>query len=141
MIKKFFFTVLEVFTVYVIITIFPHIINYTKNELPASENLKITGFTLTAYCPNACCNGKWAGKTSSGKDMEYYKKNNINIIAVDPKIIPLGTKIRYNNKEYLAADVGTLIKGKKIDVLVPNHKSTIKFGKRYNQTITILKKN
>ena len=113
-----------------------------RNETPASEtHTVLKGFTATAYCPHECCNGKWAGKTATGKDMDYYTSRNINIVAVDPEIIPLGTKIQYQGKEYLAADVGRLIKGKKIDVLLPDHKSTIIFGKKTNQAVTIIKES
>ena len=101
------------------------------------ENM--SGFTITAYCPGPCCNGQWPGLTSSGKLMDDYKKSGILIAAVDPSVIPLGSIILYSNKEFLAADVGKLIQGKKIDILVNDHKSTFIFGKHDGQNIHVIK--
>jgi 3D (Asp-Asp-Asp) domain-containing protein len=98
----------------------------------------MSDFTVTAYCPGPCCNGKWSGMTATGKSIKYYQDNNINIIAVDPKIIPLGTKIYYKSKIYTAVDTGRMIKGKRLDVLLPTHKETETFGVKKDQEIKLL---
>ncbi len=98
----------------------------------------LTGFTVTAYCPGPCCNGAWQGMTSSGIPMSTYADRGISIAAVDPTVIPLGSYIRFRNKKYLAADVGTLIKGKTIDILVPDHNDTYVFGKHSGETIHVI---
>ncbi len=106
---------------------------------PAGEpGLEISGFTITAYCPGSCCNGIWAGRTATGKSIEYYAGRNINIAAVDPAVIPLGTRFAYGGKEYLAVDRGGKIRGKRIDLLVENHAATYQFGARKNQSIMVL---
>jgi 3D (Asp-Asp-Asp) domain-containing protein len=92
-------------------------------------------FTITAYCPGACCNDQWAGKTATGKYMSYYFQMGINIAAVDPKVIPFGSKILYNGKEYLCMDAGGAIKGHKIDLLFKTHAETVKFGVKKNQFV------
>ena len=51
-------------------------------------------------------------------------------IAVDPKLIRLGSKVRMNGKEYVAEDTGGAIKGKRIDLFVDSHSETMKFGKK-----------
>ena len=51
-------------------------------------------------------------------------------IAVDPRVIPLGSKVRMSGKEYIAEDTGGVIKGKRIDLFVSSHSETMKFGKK-----------
>ena len=51
-------------------------------------------------------------------------------IAVDPRVIPLGSKVRMNGKEYIAEDTGGAIKGKRIDLFVDSHSEAMKFGKK-----------
>ena len=51
-------------------------------------------------------------------------------IAVDPRVIPLGSKVRMNGKEYIAEDTGGAIKDKRIDLFVGSHSETMKFGKK-----------
>ena len=43
-------------------------------------------------------------------------------VAVDPAIIPYGSKIKINGKVYIAQDCGCVIKGNKIDVFVESPK-------------------
>ncbi len=59
------------------------------------------------------------------------------VVAVDPKVIPLGTKlfIRTTKGDYVygyavAADTGGAIKGKKIDVFLETKKEVSNFGRR-----------
>ena len=117
--------------------------NYKANSYIDVNNLKssynIDGFRVTAYCPYKCCNGPWEGLTATGRTMEYYIKRGINIAAVDPGVIPLGSKIRYKGKVYHAVDTGSLIKGKKVDILLPAHELTVRFGVKENQSIGIVK--
>ena len=39
-------------------------------------------------------------------------------IAVDPTIIPYGTRVVIDNHEYIAEDCGSAVKGKVIDIYV-----------------------
>lgn len=82
-------------------------------------------FKLTAYCACSKCCGKWAdGFTASGT-----KATQGRTIAVDTKVIPLGTKVIIEGYgEYIAEDTGSAIKGNKIDVYFDNHQEALKFG-------------
>lgn len=51
-------------------------------------------------------------------------------IAVDPRLIKLGSKVRMNDREYIAEDTGGAIKGKRIDLFVDSHSEAMKFGKK-----------
>lgn len=90
-------------------------------------NSETVRFKATAY--TSTCNG-CTGKTSTGLDI---RSRHLNIIAVDPKVIPLGTKVELiqGGKSlgyYTAADTGGRVKGYKIDVLMPDTKSAYRFG-------------
>ncbi len=56
------------------------------------------------------------------------------IIAVDPRIIPLGSIVEIKAGDYsgiyTAMDTGTLIKGRIIDIYVPDFEEAIRFGRR-----------
>lgn len=51
-------------------------------------------------------------------------------IAVDQRLIKLGSKVRMNDREYIAEDTGGAIKGKRIDLFVYSHSEAMKFGKK-----------
>ena len=60
-------------------------------------------------------------------------------IAVDPKVIPYGTKvyIPYFNKTFVANDCGGAIKGTKIDIFMNSRKECYKFGRRNIEIIVL----
>lgn len=144
--KRIFITeILLIITFFILIPFFYKTINAgLQNEHLDNINTRpelyktMRNFTVTAYCPGPCCNGKWAGMTASGKSIKYYQDKNINIIAVDPEVIPLGSKIYYNLKIYTAVDTGTKIKGRRLDIFLPTHKETEIFGVKKKQKIKLL---
>ncbi len=82
--------------------------------------------TATAYTPN--CNG-CSGVSASGINLN--SNSNLKVIAVDPSVIPLGTKVwveGYGNA--IAGDTGGAIKGKKIDVLVQTKQQANNWGRK-----------
>jgi 3D (Asp-Asp-Asp) domain-containing protein len=99
---------------------------------------EMDGFTITAYCPGTCCNGEWAGLTASGKSIGYYLALNIRIAAIDPSVIPMGSRFTYRGLEYRAVDIGGKIVGKRIDLLMPDHRTADEFGVKREQRIVIL---
>ncbi len=52
-------------------------------------------------------------------------------MAVDPELIPYGTIIMIDGKEYEAQDCGGDIKDKRIDVYFSSHKAAREFGVQY----------
>lgn len=91
-------------------------------------------FKLTAYCTCSKCCGKWAdGITATGTEATPGRT-----IAVDPKVIELGSTVIINGTEYIAEDIGGAIKGNRIDVLFPTHQEALEFGIQYAE-VTIKK--
>lgn len=89
---------------------------------PEAKNLG--KFKLTAYCTCSKCCGDFAdGITATGTAATPGRT-----IAVDPKVIPLGSKVIINGYEYIAEDTGGAIKGNRIDILFPNHQEALNFG-------------
>lgn len=91
---------------------------------------------ITAYCPGACCNEQWAGLLADGSKMSDVKHP---VIAADWQVLSYKTKIRYNGVVYEVRDVGGLIKGRHIDILLPTHKEANEFGVKKNQIIEVLR--
>lgn len=75
------------------------------------------------------------GRTASGAGVRR------GIIAADPRVLPLGTRVQISagawSGTYVVADTGGVIKGRIIDVWVPNNAEARKFGRR-KITVTIL---
>jgi 3D (Asp-Asp-Asp) domain-containing protein len=69
-----------------------------------------------------------SGRTASGKPVSK------GIIAADPGMLPLGTRVRLEagpySGEYLVADTGGSVRGRKIDVWVPTGREACRFGRR-----------
>lgn len=90
-------------------------------------------FTSTAYCVenyHHICNNGNPSKTAMGTRPIPYKT-----IAVDPRVIKLGTKLKLQDssgKVYYvtATDTGGAIKGKKIDMVVDSHNGALNWGRR-----------
>ena len=83
-------------------------------------------FKVTAYCPCEKCCGKTDRITSTGVIAQENRT-----IAVDPKVIPYGTKVLIDGKEYIAEDCGGAIKGNKIDVYFRTHQEALNWGVKY----------
>ena len=107
-----------------------------NNETHTAEAKAITVETVTregeTYSATAYC---LPGKTASGRMVQR------GIIAADPRVLPLGTRVMISagnwSGEYLVADVGGGIKGKKIDIWVPNVSEARKIGRR-NVKLTVI---
>ena len=82
-------------------------------------------FTLTAYCGCSACSGGWGSKTATGTQAKAGRT-----IAVDPTVIPYGTKIKIGKNIYTAEDCGGGIKGKHIDIYFDSHSDAVNFGKQ-----------
>lgn len=95
----------------------------------AEEPLTSLGtFKFTAYCPCSKCCGKSDGITKIG-----VKATQGRTIAVDPKVIPLGSIVIIDGHEYIAEDVGGSIKENRIDLFFDSHKEALDFGVQYKE--------
>ncbi|NQD67560.1 DUF348 domain-containing protein [Bacillus haikouensis] len=80
----------------------------------------------TAY--TASCNG-CSGHTATGINLKA--NPGIKVIAVDPSVIPLGTKVYVDGYGYaVAADTGGAIRGNKIDVFFSSKSDAYRWGRK-----------
>lgn len=92
----------------------------------------------TAY--TATCKG-CSGITAMGIDVRNSTTyQGYGIIAVDTRVIPLGTKVSINGRKYIAGDTGGAIKGNKIDVLVGSVNEALQFGRKHGLEVIVLGK-
>lgn len=101
-------------------------------ELPYSDSFVVK---TTAYSPK-----KDYGVAYTASGMQAVRKvNGYSTIAVDPTVIPLGTKIYVEGYGLaIAADTGSAIKGRKIDLYFNTYSEACNWGLRSNK-IYILK--
>lgn len=68
------------------------------------------------------------GRTASGRMVSR------GLIAADPRVLPLGSRVRLEHPgysgEYLVADTGGMIKGRRIDIWIPSTREAMRFGRR-----------
>ena len=87
--------------------------------------------TATAYDPSPEENGGWGGMSATGVPLQP------GVIAVDPKVIPLGSRVYIESLDgswtygyALAADTGGAIKGNRVDLLFLTKSECYEFGRR-----------
>jgi len=87
----------------------------TEDFVVAAETYSATAYSLR-------------GRTASGV---YVSRG---LIAADPRILPLGTRVRVEagpwSGDYLVADTGGVIKGRIIDIWTPTSREALQFGRR-----------
>ena len=90
---------------------------------PAPKETYLGWFKLTAYCGCSTCNGKWGAIDRYGNPLVS------GTIAVDPKVIPLGSKVRIGDRIYTARDTGgKWVRGEHIDIYMESHDAAKRFG-------------
>lgn len=79
-----------------------------------------TNYVATAY--------SLRGRTASGRLVAK------GLIAADPRHLPLGSRVRVEagaySGEYLVADTGSLVRGRRIDIWIPTSREAMRFGRR-----------
>ena len=88
------------------------------------EQISLGEFTITHYCACSRCCGKSDGVTATGTQATEGRT-----IAVDPEVIPYGTKVLIDGHEYIAEDCGSAIKGQRIDIYVADHDEALSRGR------------
>lgn len=110
--------------------------NTTSRSVPVTDrttnNTYLGIFTSTAYCienyHHICNNGNPSATANGSRAIPYQT------VAVDPKIIPLGSKLKIEvdgQVYYVTAnDTGGAIKGNKIDMVCPTHSEALQWGRK-----------
>jgi 3D (Asp-Asp-Asp) domain-containing protein len=98
----------------------------TDTAIPIAEDELILGVTpAVSYVATAY---SLRGRTASGR---YVSKG---IIAADPKILPLGSRVHLQagsySGEYIVADTGGAVRGRRIDIWTPSTREAFRFGRR-----------
>lgn len=95
---------------------------------PKTDTEFLGMFRVTAYCPCSKCCGEWAdGNTYTGT-----KATANRTIAVDPDVIPLGTKVEIDGREYIAEDIGGAVDGERVDIFFNSHEEALEWGVQYH---------
>lgn len=89
-------------------------------------------FKLTAYCPCYECSEGWGRHTSTGATARAN-----HTIAVDPSVIPYGTKVKINGEIYTAEDEGGGVTGNHIDIFYDEHSDALNFGVEYREVYAV----
>jgi len=88
---------------------------------PSGKTMTMTATAYTANC--AGC----SGVTYTGINLKA--NPNQKVIAVDPRVIPLGSKVYVEGYgTAIAGDTGGAIKGNRIDVFIPDQASAMAYG-------------
>ena len=70
--------------------------------------------------------------TYTGRNTATGKRPAVGLVSVDPKVIPMGTRLYIEGYGFAtAADRGSSIKGNKIDVFLESKEACIKWGRRW----------
>ena len=102
----------------------------TQTQNAPSNDARTMSVEATAYTAN--CTG-CSGVTANGTDLRA--NPDAKVIAVDPNVIPLGSKVWVEGYgEAIAADTGGAIKGNRIDLFIADENEANQWGYR---TVTI----
>lgn len=96
------------------------LVKTTASVKPVEAGASRGSFSATAYC--------LSGKTAMGHGVRR------GLIAADPRVLKLGSRVYVSagpwSGTYLVSDTGGAIRGKKIDIWVPNCSEARRFGRR-----------
>ncbi|MDA2019067.1 cell wall-binding protein EntC [Bacillus cereus] len=110
------------------------VVKETETSAPSSSReLRVVA---TAYTADPLENGYKAGdQVKSAMGHNLTANPNMKLIAVDPSVIPLGSKVWVEGYGVaIAGDTGGAIKGNKIDVLMPDKGTSSNWGRK---TVTV----
>lgn len=99
-----------------------------ENEAEEVADVYLGAFIVTHYCACEICCGKTDGITATGTVATEGRT-----VAVDPQVIPYGSKIAVYYPDgslghYVAEDCGGAIKGKRLDVYMDSHEAALAAG-------------
>ena len=101
-------------------------------EIPSKGNLgeKIAAQEVYVVPPASYVATAYSlrGRTASGRPVSK------GMIAADPRHLPLGSRVRLDagsySGEYLVADTGSMVRGRRIDIWTPTSREAMRFGRR-----------
>ncbi|AYC30463.1 3D domain-containing protein [Paenisporosarcina cavernae] len=100
----------------------------TTSSSPSAANQAGQTITVSATAYTAFCSG-CSGVTATGIDLRA--NPNMKVIAVDPNVIPLGSRVWVEGYgEAIAGDTGGAIKGNKIDVFIADKGAALNWGRK-----------
>lgn len=116
---------------------------FEEEKIESVEKASLGEFKITAYCSCEKCCGVWAKNRpvdEDGNQIVYGASGAVlkagESVAVDPRVIPYGTKIEIDGKEYVAKDCGGF-SGRIVDVYFENHEEALKFGVKYTEVFVV----
>ena len=110
-----------------------------KQEAKKDKAKRYLGeFEISFYCGCSKCNYPYG---SNHPCADGTMPKTWHTIAVDPKVIPLGTKVEIKGFNYVfqAHDTGGAIKGKKIDIFLNDHNLCLKYGRLHKVKVYLAK--
>lgn len=100
---------------------------YLASDAIKANATALGNYKLTFYDPCVECNGNNLALTATGTTLTEGRT-----IAVDPSIIPLGSRVFIEGYGvFIAEDTGGAIKGNKIDIAVSTHERANELGVQY----------
>lgn len=106
----------------------------TSRQNEQNDSIKSLGtFQLTGYCPCYGCSEGWGRHTSTGK-----LASSNHTIAVDPRVIPYGSRVMIDGVIYTAEDCGGGVKGNHIDIFYDTHAETRQHGTQYKEVFLVV---
>ena len=98
--------------------------DYIANQSITANGTALGNFKLTFYCACEQCSGGYGNNTATGT-----KCTEGRTIAVDPKVIPLGSEVFIEGfGSFIAEDTGGAIKQNKIDIYLNDHDRCYSLG-------------
>lgn len=97
---------------------------YSVTEAIQVNGKAMGNFKLTFYCACSSCSGGYGAGTATGTRCTEGRT-----IAVDPRVIPLGSKVYIEGfGDFIAEDTGGAIKGNRIDIYLNDHSRCYALG-------------
>ncbi|MET3318959.1 UNVERIFIED_ORG: 3D (Asp-Asp-Asp) domain-containing protein/LysM repeat protein [Peribacillus simplex] len=93
----------------------------TTNQSDIEKEITVRATAYTADCQGC------SGTTATGIDLKA--NPDAKVVAVDPSVIPLGSKVYVEGYGYATAeDTGSAIKGNRVDIFIPNEQDALNWG-------------
>ena len=88
-------------------------------------------FTATAYCPN-----KRSGRQSRTYSGTIPKPKHT--LSADINVLPLGSKVMIDGIVYTVEDIGSSVKGNKIDIFFGSRSEALAFGRQTKELFAVI---